>query len=108
MNIFAHELLERGKTYLEEDLWFNIHDAFHAVSKVHERCRGGYSIISMITGYGVLGFRDPWGIRPLILGRRDGQNGGDEWVFASESVALQALQASFVKVAELSLFNYLR
>ena len=100
MNIFAHELLERGKTYLEDELWFNIQDAFHAVSKVHERCRGGYAIISMITGYGVLGFRDPWGIRPLILGRRDAPNGGDEWVLASESVALIALGCEIVRDVE--------
>ena len=100
MNIFAHELLERGKTYLEDELWFNIQDAFHAVSKVHERCRGGYAIISMITGYGVLGFRDPWGIRPLILGRRNAPNGGDEWVLASESVALIALGCEIVRDVE--------
>ena len=51
----------------------------------------------MITGYGILGFRDPWGIRPLILGRREGTNGGEEWVLASESVALQALGCEIVR-----------
>jgi amidophosphoribosyltransferase len=100
MNIFAHELHKRGKMYIGEDLHLPVEDLFHAVSKVHERCRGGYAIISMITGYGILGFRDPWGIRPLILGRRDGQNGGDEWVFASESVALQALGCEIVRDVE--------
>jgi len=97
MNIFAHELLKRGKMYIEEKLRLNVEDVFHAVSKVHERCRGGYAIVSMITGYGVLGFRDPWGIRPLILGRRDAANGGDEWVLASESVALIALGCEIVR-----------
>ncbi|MEC9090250.1 MAG: amidophosphoribosyltransferase, partial [Candidatus Thermoplasmatota archaeon] len=97
MNIFAHELLKRGKMYIEEKLRLNVDDVFHAVSKVHERCRGGYAIVTMITGYGVLGFRDPWGIRPLILGRRDAANGGDEWVLASESVALIALGCEIVR-----------
>jgi len=97
MNIFAHELLKRGKMYIEEKLRLNVDDVFHAVSKVHERCRGGYAIVSMITGYGILGFRDPWGIRPLILGRRDAANGGDEWVLASESVALIALGCEIVR-----------
>ena len=78
----------------------NVEDVFHAVSKVHERCRGGYAIVSMITGYGVFGFRDPWGIRPLILGRRDGPNDGEEWVLASESVALIALGCEVVRDVE--------
>ena len=100
MNIFAHELLKRGKMYIEDTLRLNVADVFHAVSKVHERCRGGYAIISMITGYGILGFRDPWGIRPLIIGRRDGPDGGDEWVLASESVALIALGCEIVRDVE--------
>ena len=100
MNIFAHELLKRGKMYIEDTLRLNVDDVFHAVSKVHERCRGGYAIISMITGYGLLGFRDPWGIRPLIIGRRDGPDGGDEWVLASESVALIALGCEVVRDVE--------
>ena len=100
MNIFAHELLKRGKMYIEEKLRLNVEDVFYAVSKVHERCRGGYSIISMITGYGILGFRDPWGIRPLIIGRRDAPNGGDEWILASESVALLALGCEVVRDVE--------
>ena len=54
----------------------------------------------MATGYGVLGFRDPWGIRPLILGRRKSPNGGDEWVLASESVALVALGCEIVRDVE--------
>ena len=100
MNIFAHELLKRGKMYIEDTLRLNVDDVFHAVSKVHERCRGGYAIISMITGYGILGFRDPWGIRPLIIGRRDAPDGGDEWVLASESVALIALGCEIVRDVE--------
>ena len=100
MNIFAHELLQRGKMHIEEKLHLDVKDVFYAVSKVHERCRGGYAIVAMITGYGILGFRDPWGIRPLILGRRDGPNGGDEWVLASESVALLALGCEVIRDIE--------
>lgn len=97
MNIFAHELQKRGKMSIEDKLYLDIADVFHAVTKVHERCRGGYAIISMITGYGILGFRDPWGIRPLILGKREGASGGDEYVLASESVALIALGCEVVR-----------
>jgi amidophosphoribosyltransferase len=97
MNIFAHELQKRGKLSIENDLYLNVEDVFHAVTGVHDRCRGGYAIISMITGYGVVGFRDPWGIRPLILGRRTAEDGSDEWIMASESVALIALGFEIVK-----------
>ncbi|MEC7703923.1 MAG: amidophosphoribosyltransferase [Candidatus Thermoplasmatota archaeon] len=97
MNIFAHELHKRGKMYIEKQLHVNVDDVFHAVSRVHERCRGGYAVISMITGYGIVGFRDPWGIRPLILGKRKGPDGLDEWVLASESVALIALGCEIIR-----------
>ncbi|MDP6907017.1 MAG: amidophosphoribosyltransferase [Candidatus Thalassarchaeaceae archaeon] len=97
MNIFAHELLKRGKMYIENELRLNVDDVFHAISRVHNRCRGGYSIISMITGYGLVGFRDPWGIRPLILGQRKNSNGMDEWILASESVAIISLGFEIVR-----------
>ena len=97
MNIFAHELQKRGKLSIESNLYLDVKDVFHAVKRVHERCRGGYAIISMITGYGLLGFRDPQGIRPLILGRREGPDGGDEWLLASESVALISLGFEVVR-----------
>ncbi|HIF04935.1 MAG TPA: amidophosphoribosyltransferase [Candidatus Poseidoniales archaeon] len=97
MNIFAHELQKRGKLSIESKLYLDVKDVFHAVKRVHERCRGGYAIISMITGYGLLGFRDPQGIRPLILGRREGPDGGDEWLLASESVALISLGFEVVR-----------
>ena len=97
LNILAHELQTRGKLHIKKKLWLNVEDVFAAVDRVHERCLGGYAIVSMITGYGMLGFRDPWGIRPLILGRRDSSEGGDEWVIASESVALVSLGFEVVK-----------
>jgi len=63
---------------------------FKAVAGVHKRCRGAYAVVAMIAGYGLLAFRDPFGIRPLIIGRNE-QMGGTEYVVASESVAVEAL-----------------
>ncbi len=81
LNVFAHELQSLGKLRLD------VSDVFDAVAAVHRRCRGAYAVVAMITGFGVLGFRDPYGIRPAVIGRRDtGQ--GIEYMIASESVAL--------------------
>jgi amidophosphoribosyltransferase len=63
---------------------------FRAVAGVHRRCRGAYAVVAMIAGYGLLAFRDPFGIRPLCIGRNDAL-GGDEYLVASESVAVEAL-----------------
>ena len=84
LNIFAHELLLRNTLRLTPD------DVFAAVSGVHMRCRGAYAVTAMITGYGVVGFRDPYGIRPLIYGVRESAY-GKEYMIASESVALSAM-----------------
>jgi len=84
LNIFAHELMRRGKLRLTED------DIFEAVSAVHQRCRGAYAVVAMITGYGIVGFRDPNGIRPVVYGRRKAPQGFD-YMVASESVALDVL-----------------
>ena len=62
---------------------------FRAVAGVHRRCRGAYAIVAMIAGYGMLAFRDPFGIRPLVIGRAETRN-GPETMVASESVALEA------------------
>lgn len=61
---------------------------FEAVARTHERIEGAYAVIAVIAGYGLLAFRDPYGIRPLILGRRDGAE-HDEWIVASESLVLE-------------------
>ena len=83
LNILAHELNACG--ILKADL--RVADIFQAVRRVHERCRGGYAAIAMITGVGILGFRDPNGIRPIIFGQRQTELGA-EFIIASESVAI--------------------
>ncbi|MFZ5561250.1 MAG: amidophosphoribosyltransferase [Pseudomonadota bacterium] len=84
LNVFAHELQAQNKFNPGED------DIFAAVSAVHKRCRGAYAVVAMITGYGVVGFRDPHGIRPIIFGERD-TDAGKEYIVASESVAITSL-----------------
>jgi amidophosphoribosyltransferase len=69
---------------------FNPEQVFAAVSRVHERVEGSYAAIAMIAGHGLLAFRDPFGIRPLVLGRRSAGLVGDEWIVASESLVLES------------------
>lgn len=84
LNVLAHELQKLGKLSPVAD------DIFHVIGRVHERCRGGYAVVSMITNQGLVGFRDPNGIRPLIYGSRETEQ-GMEYIIASESVAITAL-----------------
>ncbi|MEH6823147.1 MAG: amidophosphoribosyltransferase [Motiliproteus sp.] len=92
LNVFAHELQRLGKlTPCAEDI-------FTAVEQVHRRCRGGYAAVSMITGYGIVAFRDPMGIRPVVYGKRDTPQ-GPEYMVASESVALDS--CGFKRVRDL-------
>ena len=72
---------------------------FTAVRRVHERVEGSYAAIALIAGHGMLGFRDPYGIRPLILGRRPAGN-RMEWVLASESLVLEASGYEVVRDVE--------
>src|SRR5690606_18719344 len=67
-----------------------------AVAGVHARCRGGYAVVAMITGYGVVGFRDPYAIRPIVFGQRHTDE-GVEYMIASESVALDVLGFSLIR-----------
>ena len=83
LNVFAHELQRRGNIKPTPE------DLFAAVSGGHDRCRGGFAAVVMITGYGILGFRDRNGIRPLVFGSRQTDN-GNEYMIASESVALDS------------------
>lgn len=69
---------------------------FRAIKKVYKRLKGSYSVLCMIAGHGLLAFRDPHGIRPLVFGRRDAVS-GPEYIIASESVALNTLGFKFEK-----------
>ena len=84
LNILASEIAEEQKHRINEN------DIFNAVTKLHKRVKGAYAAIGMIPGYGIFGFRDPHGIRPLILGERTTRN-GTKYMLASESVGLTAL-----------------
>ncbi|MCH8976674.1 MAG: amidophosphoribosyltransferase, partial [Proteobacteria bacterium] len=66
------------------------------VGKLHKRCRGGYAAVAMISGFGILGFRDPFGIRPVIFGERDTE-AGKEYMIASESVAIDSLGFTVIR-----------
>jgi amidophosphoribosyltransferase len=88
LNVFASELQRVGTPRVTPA------DIFSALNAVYRRCRGGYAVVAMVIGHGLLGFRDPHGIRPLVLGRRDTPR-GTEWMLASESVALAALGFKF-------------
>ncbi|SDU01571.1 amidophosphoribosyltransferase [Halopseudomonas salegens] len=93
LNVFAHELALGGKLQPTEE------DIFKAVRAVHKRCRGGYAAVAMITGYGVVGFRDPRAIRPIVFGKRETEH-GTEYMVASESVALDVLGFDLIRDLE--------
>lgn len=85
LNVLAHELQRAANgTVLDQ------HAVFKAVRGVHKRVRGAYAVVVMIAGYGLLAFRDPFGIRPLVLGRNETPD-GTEWMLASESVPLDTM-----------------
>lgn len=85
VNVLAHELQAQVTgSDLDPD------QVFAAISRLHERVEGSYAAIALIAGHGMLAFRDPFGIRPLVLGRRSAGLTGDEWVVASESLVLEA------------------
>src|ERR1700722_2462930 len=83
LNVFAHALTRRGAVNPNE------FDIFAAVEEVHRRCKGGYAVISVIAGVGMVAFRDLHGIRPLVFGSRTEGGGKTDYMVASESVALQ-------------------
>ena len=85
LNVLAHEL--HGNTSNHRLTPAAI---FAAVAGVHRRCRGAYAVVAMIAGYGLLAFRDPFGIRPLVVGSNETEQGA-EYLVASESVALDVL-----------------
>ncbi|ACB33955.1 amidophosphoribosyltransferase [Leptothrix cholodnii SP-6] len=83
INILAHELELAAR-----DLPLTAVEVFKAISAVHRRVKGSYAVVAMIAGYGLVAFRDPYGIRPLCIGSMPGAD-GTEWMIASESVALE-------------------
>ncbi|MEK6594745.1 MAG: amidophosphoribosyltransferase [Pseudomonadota bacterium] len=91
LNVLAHELQEAATNYKLDPATI-----FTAVSGVHRRCRGAYAVVAMIAGYGLLAFRDPYGIRPLVFGRAETEH-GYEYLVASESVALDTLGFQLVR-----------
>ena len=90
LNVFAHELQRLGQLVPTEE------DIFYAVRQVHRRCVGGYAVIAIISGIGIVGMRDPFGIRPLCYGKRESEL-GTEYMVASESVALDAAGYTMVR-----------
>lgn len=94
LNVFAHELQKAsdGRSLDDEAV-------YKAVSAVHARCRGAYAVIAQIAGFGMVAFRDPWGIRPLCIGKNEAEQ-GTEWMVASESVALTGCGFSRVRDVE--------
>lgn len=89
LNVFAYalrkDLTEAGKTNIEPA------DLFNAVRSVMKRCQGGYAAVVTVVGYGMLAFRDPHAIRPLVWGKRANQFGSDDVMVASETMALDAM-----------------
>lgn len=90
LNVFAHELQLQGKLSPSEQ------DIFTAVKAVHKRCRGGYAVVAMVSSYGIVGFRDVKGIRPLVFGVRENED-GKSYMIASESVALDVLGYKLIR-----------
>jgi amidophosphoribosyltransferase len=87
LNVLAHELQVRVNGHLTPQ------NVFDAVEALHKRCKGGYAVVALIVGFGLVAFRDPNGIRPLVLGDRE-HRGQKDYMVASESVALDVLQFS--------------
>ncbi len=90
LNVFAHELQKLGKLRPTRE------DVFRAVRGLHQRCQGGYAAVAMVADYGIVGIRDPHGIRPLVVGKREVAS-GSEYMLASESVALDVLGFTMLK-----------
>jgi amidophosphoribosyltransferase len=94
LNVLAHELQAASTKYQVD-----AEAIFKAVAGVHRRVKGAYAVVAMIAGYGLLAFRDPFGIRPLVIGKNDTPE-GPEYLVASESVAVDTLGFRFLRDVE--------
>ncbi len=94
LNVLAHELQAASSKYQVE-----AETIFKAVAGVHKRVKGAYAVVAMIAGYGLLAFRDPYGIRPLVIGKNETPL-GTEYLVASESVAIDTLGFQFLRDVE--------
>lgn len=94
LNVLAHEIEKTSKSAV-----LNTDMVFDAVSGVHRRCKGAYAVVAMIADFGLLAFRDPHGIRPLVIGKMDTEK-GTEYIVASESVALDVLGFTLMRDVE--------
>ena len=95
LNILAHELHCERKMRKQ----LRPADIFRAISRLHKRCKGGYAAVAMINGVGIIGFRDPYGIRPVVFGERITES-GKEFIIASESVVIDVLGFDLVRDIE--------
>lgn len=85
LNVFAHELMQEKKLFVDQD------DVFAAIGRMHKRVKGAYAAVGIISGLGMFAFRDPFALRPVILGKRIQDDGCVDYMIASESVALDSL-----------------
>ena len=93
LNVLAHHLQGAGKLSPTPD------DFFEAVTEVHRRCKGAYAVVALVSGHGMVAFRDPNGIRPLVYGKRETAAGVD-YMVASESVALSTAGFELIRDLE--------
>ena len=91
LNVLAHEIEKTSQNSL-----LNNDMVFDAVAGVHKRCKGAYAVVAMIANFGLLAFRDPFGIRPLVIGKSESEK-GTEYIVASESVALDVLGFQLIR-----------
>ncbi|HYN53361.1 MAG TPA: amidophosphoribosyltransferase [Methylotenera sp.] len=94
LNVLAHEIEKTSHNAV-----LNTDMAFDAVAGVHRRCKGAYAVVAMIANFGLLAFRDPFGIRPLVIGKAETEH-GTEYIVASESVALDVLGFKMLRDVE--------